>query len=155
MLKQFDQSQLSSWQLELIKKHPLIYTEIDGNNRPNADSDTHCNLRFGFEFDKGWSGLVDEFSRNVSELVVHLRTTIQPDAFIHAYIFKEKYGQLRWQGRDNLTSPFRDLFDAYVDSIEDRSAHICEITGTRGELRSIDGWLITLCNEEYAKRKGK
>lgn len=79
MLTQFDQSTLPAWQMKLIKEYPLIYTEKDNCARANTDSETYCNLRFGFEFDQGWSGLVGEFSRVASELVTHLRTTTQTD----------------------------------------------------------------------------
>ena len=133
---QFSQAGLPDWQLELINQYPLIYLELEESNLPyylksgdnKFDVTDYCNLRQGFEFKQGWAKLADDFSSVVTDLVIHLRATMQPDAYIHASIFKEKFGRLRWQGCTNLTGLFKVLYKAYIDRIADQSTFICEIT---------------------------
>jgi hypothetical protein len=121
---------------------------MDDATAPGAD---YCNLRYGFEFGQGWAKLAEDLGSTASALVEHLRAVVRPDAYIHAFIFKEKFGELRWQGRHNLIEPFKSLFDGFTESLEDRSKYICEVTGKIGELRYFDGWLTTLCDEEFRK----
>ena len=159
-LSQYSQNDLSDWNKVIIEKYPILYTEYDEHNaqyyycKQNAgmfDELDYCNLRNGFEFSQGWMKLVEAFSSVASDLVLHLRATVQPDAYIHASIFKQKFGCLRWQGRDNLKGIFSELFHGYVRHIEERSTSICEYTGERGRLRSIEGFAATLCDDEFVR----
>jgi hypothetical protein len=140
-----------------MDKYPLIYREYDEGLakmlRETAQpySPPYCNLRYGFEFREGWCDLVDEFSETVTSLVLHLRAGIQKDAYVHSYIFKEKFGMLRLSWSDNLIAPFRELYRGYARDIANRSEWICEVTGKLGKLRRIGGRLQTLCDDEYAK----
>ena len=150
---------LAPWQLEIIRKYPSLYLdpnpEVVGfyeRHGYELDREQFCNLRFGFECDKGWAGLIDEFSAVAVAQVEKLRTSgLQPDARISACIFKEKFGTLQWQGSDNLVEPFKTLFRTYCTSIENRSSSVCERTGARARPRCINGWHVTLSDEEYRK----
>lgn len=140
-MKEFNRDNLKDWELKIVEKYPLIYLE--------GAKENETNLRFGFEFNEGWSNLVNEFSKIASDLVLQLRESgIQKDAFIHSCIFKEKFGVLCWQGDDNLIEPFKTLFKSYISIIENRSKYICEISGDIGERRSRGGWIKTLSKEK-------
>jgi hypothetical protein len=134
--------------LDIINKYPSIYINP---NPDNIEISNYCNLRYGFEFKSGWANLVDEFS-STCESIVNALKPIQPDVYIKAFIFKQKFGKLTWQGNHNLKPPFDKLFNTYVSNIEMRSTHICEITGKYGVMRTIHGWMQVLCDEEYQKR---
>lgn len=147
-MKEFSLKNLKDWEVTLIEKYPLIYKE--------GAADGECSLRYGFEFGQGWSELADEFSQVATQLVQHLRSTVQPDAFIHSCIYKSKFARMTWQGDDNLIDePFNSLFSAYIQKIETKSTHVCEVTGNPGTVRNDIGWMTTLCDEEYQKMKNK
>lgn len=154
-IQYFSLDEVTPWGLEIVNKHPLLYLEHD-SEIPYGENP--CNLRCGFEFGVGWAALADEFSQTASELVVVLRESgIQSDAYIHAFIFKEKFGELRWQGNHNLKSPFSRLFSALVHNLQMSSANTCERCGKHGERRDTGGWFRTLCDEhteEYRKSLG-
>jgi hypothetical protein len=73
----------------------------------------------------------------------------QGDARIIPCVVKEKLGGLRWQAVHNLLPPFRELFQAYVFWVEQKSMQVCERSGKHGQLRQISGLLVTLSDEEY------
>lgn len=148
---QFSHSGLPKWQLDLIKKYPLIYLEKDENIK-KFDINATVNLRFGFEFDEGWAKLVDEFSQISSDLVGELRNN-KVDCYIHSAIFKEKYSKLIWQGDALLPYPFDELFYALVDKLESDSGYVCEVCGKYGKCCNNGGWLKTLC-KNHAKKLG-
>jgi hypothetical protein len=96
--------------------------------------------------------LIDDFSAVAVALVSALRSSgLQPDARISACIFKEKFGTLHWQGHNNLTKPFKELFFAYAQGIQRKSGSICEESGAFGKLRDLQGWVKTLSDGEYDK----
>jgi hypothetical protein len=55
---------------------------------------------------------------------------------------KEKMGTLSFY----MTSGTNEMWDL-IQEYEEKSAHICEICGKKGELNERFGWLKTLCNE--------
>jgi hypothetical protein len=136
----------------------LLYREYDENlaeilhKMDIPYSPPYCNLRYGFEFLQGWRDLADEFSDTATKLVQCLRADMQKDAYIHSNVFKEKFGTLRWQGRNNLMEPFRTLFRSYVWDTMNSSQFVCEVTGKPGKLRQREGITQTLCDEEFHKR---
>jgi len=154
----FSHDGLPQWQKNIIFRYPDIYlTPSEANTSHDIEGDdSFCNLRMGFEFDQGWKGLAEAFSGVADQLVKRLRQSrLQPDAFIRAFVFKEKLGTLRWQGTHNLIEPFATLFGSHVDQLPVRSVHICELTGQPGELREIHGMWKTLCNREYKRLLNK
>lgn len=85
---------------------------------------------------KGWKFIVDILTESCDRNNVKIRQV------------KEKFGTLRF-----YTDPHdnRDL-EALIRFGELLSHHICEETGKDGKLRNLNGWLKTLCDEEYEKR---
>ena len=148
---EFTSKDLPEWQVRLIEKFPLLYLEHD--DRIPCPEDSPCNLRFGFEFGEGWVELVEMFSEQASCMVEALREELQPDAYIHSFIFKEKFGSLRWQGEDNLIQPYSDKFRRLVRNVEERSGSICEICGKPGTLRESDYWMRVRCDEHDDGKK--
>jgi hypothetical protein len=59
---------------------------------------------------------------------------------------KEKFGGLRFY----INNGSDEIFDR-IRKAEDDSLDICEKTGNPGSLRNHNGWLVTLCDEEYEK----
>jgi len=151
-------STLEPWEREIVDKYPSIYRtpnprirDFYGDKYEELISNPEfTNLRYGFEFEKGWAKLVDEFSNTVSELVAHLVFyEIQRDAYVRACIYKSKMGTLEWQGDHNLISPYNKLLWSYVNDIERESATICELTGNHGVLcKNSRGWRTTLCRDK-------
>jgi len=106
----------------------------------------------GFEFEQGWEKLADEFSSVADQLVKRLHQSgLQPNAFVRAYVFKEKFGKLQWQGSHNLVEPFKALCNGYAAQLSVKSVHVCELTGQPGALRNIQGMMKTLCDQEYQR----
>lgn len=152
-MKQFSKTNLKPWELALVEKYPLVFTENDDSiSRYNPDKDDYVNLRHGFEHDEGWAKLINELGETATALVTMLRANGHPDACIHGFICKKKFGALRWQGIARLPKPFDDLWRAYELDIERLSEQTCEVTGNPGRLCTKDGWIKTLCEEEANKR---
>jgi hypothetical protein len=157
VLTAFSRRGLPVWQQLLIDAYPSLYLEpnpeIWNTNQPlltMIDPRERCNLRYGFEMRQGWAGLVEDLSRTAVDLVTVLRSSgVQPDARIHGFIFKEKLGQMVWQGHNNLQEPYGRLFRAYCRLVGERSMIVCERCGKPGSLRKIDWLMITLCDREY------
>jgi hypothetical protein len=152
-LRPFTTSNLPKWQLEIINQYPSLYLERDpGTPAIGLDQGSPCHLRYVFECDAGWAALIREVSDVAVSLMRVLRSVgFQGDARIIPCVVKEKLGGLRWQAVHNLLSPFRELFQAYVFSVEQKSTQICERSGKHGQLRQISGRLVTLSEEEYEK----
>jgi len=156
---------LPEWQKKIIRKYPLLYLEPSPKNLNDCECQAEqlpedfCNLRYGFECEAGWAQLLDELSDTGTALIKALRAFgFQCDARIFAFIVKEKFGVLCWQGDDNLLPPFHSLWFGYFLWIRERSSCICERSGKFGELRDIEGWLQTLSQPEYdnaLKRKSE
>ena len=144
----FSKNGLRPWELVLIDKYPLIFTENVDDKRSKyyrAPAENFVSLRSGFEHDVGWAGLVEKIAKTGTELVEHLRSGGHASATISSCICKEKFGVLRWQGDFNLPEPFTTLWYSFVSDIESKSQSTCEITGEYGTLcRSEHGWLKTL-----------
>ena len=159
----FHKHNLKLWGTELVNKYPLIFLEADPRNVPwgvqaGVTEPDYCNLRCGFECSEGWKSHIENIAQRGTEIVCHLRSigVKDEDAYIHSCIVKEKFGQLRWQGNENLPPLFGDLWYCYTSIEESRSLSTCEITGKGGSLRTTKngkpGWNRTLCAEEAIKQ---
>lgn len=82
----------------------------------------------------GWAGLIDVLYAAMPEGVV-------------VSTVKEKFGGLRvyYDGGN-------EQFDRLEEFLESASVHICEQCGKVGQLRSIGGWISTLCWQHYRGR---
>lgn len=128
--KEFDICHLHPEGEEVVHRWPSIYLEpnsivknlIDGGVAEQKDL---CNLRYGFEFPRHWIILADKFGQFASALVEELRESgVQPDAFIKAVIFKEKWNLLCWQGEDNLKQEYKNIMNRYLDFLMEESVHL-------------------------------
>lgn len=158
MKGQFSRGSLR-WGLDIVDKYPDIYITPNPNILAYYNGlplpEDFCNLRYGFEFESGWKKLVLALSQSASNLIRLVRYE-QPDAYIRPIVFKEKFGELRWQGCDNIKDVvIAQLWRDYVSLIESRSLSMCEICGNDGELRSDNGWLKTLCDKHWDERINK
>jgi hypothetical protein len=153
----FSYQGLPSWQIRIIKDYPKIYLEPDprliGDLRDrefNPHAPYYCNLRFGFECKSGWERLISQLSSIADSLCADLRSSgRQPNARITAFIVKQKFGTLRWQGTDNLVEPYRTLFYGFAQTIEKLSENTCEICGKFGRIRNVKGWDSAICDQDF------
>ena len=152
-LRPFTTSNLPKWHLEIIHHYPTLYLKgSPGILASDPQQEDSCHLRYGFECDAGWAGLIREISDVAVSLVRVLRAFgFQGDAQITPCVVKEKLGGLRWQFVHNLLPPFGELFRAYAFWVEQKSNQVCERSGKFGQLRQISGLLVTLSDEEYEK----
>jgi len=150
---------LPAWQVRIIKDYPRIYLEPDPvriedlrtrEHHPHAPF--YCNLRFGFECQAGWQKLITQLSLAADALCVDLRSSgRQPNARVTAFIFKQKFGRLRWQGTNNLIEPYRTLFFGFTEGIEWESERTCELCGKPGRIRTVNGWRTAICDEDLGR----
>jgi hypothetical protein len=96
-----------------------------------------CNF---FDVNNGWFELIKELIEDLITLGWDKQTCQ----------VKEKFGGLRFYINGGSDDIFKRITKAENDSYE-----ICEITGKLGKLRTDLGWYVTLCDEEYEKRKNK
>lgn len=147
-MSQFSKLSLKAWEEEVVNKYPLIFLEQTNNAyaQYNKKTEDFVSLRYGFEHDEGWKGLVTFIGETGTKLVEYLRANGHPDSFIHSCICKEKFGTLRWQGDYNLPAPFDLLWVSFTRGVEQDSASTCELTGKYGFLHRKDQgtWVKTL-----------
>jgi hypothetical protein len=97
-----------------LSPNPMIFN-ADSPASAKIDPNERCNLRFGFECDSGWTGLIEEIAKTATDLTSVLRSSgLQADAWIASSLVREKFGKLNWQGDSNLNEPFRTLFFGYT-----------------------------------------
>jgi hypothetical protein len=113
---------------------------IDGLINGWKIDDTPVKDAYFFDIDEGWYLLV-------KELIVDL---INLNWDKQVCQVKEKFGGLRFYINGGSDDIFKRITKAENDSYE-----ICEVTGKPGKLRTDLGWYVTLCDEEYEKRKNK
>jgi len=101
----------------------------------------------------GWHALiVDTINR-----LVYLCKLFDTDGFEICQI-KEKYGSLRlyldfFPSTDDESKNEMQLkiFRDVIDVAEWRSTQICQISGNYGRLRDVNGWDMTISDDEYSK----
>jgi hypothetical protein len=158
-LNLFHYLELPDWQRKIVKKYPEIYRvpSPHGSNPDQAKkllAKDYCNLRSGFECGPGWQTLIEQLSSVADALVTKLKDSgLQHDAEIKPEVVKQKVGELRWQGRHKLCSPFDALWLAYLNQIGWESTHTCEMSGELGRIRSVEGLVICLSDREYLEFK--
>jgi hypothetical protein len=163
-MTEFSKIGLEEWELELINKYPLVFTEpdleaashyrIDGEHAVGKIDKNYCNLRYGFEHGPGWKNLIEEYATTASALITEIRKFYSPDPkvfYIHSFIWKEKFGVLTIQGNISLPDPYATVWRAFESKIENSSKYICEKTGKPGRLMQRGGWIKVLCAEEAQK----
>lgn len=93
-----------------------------------------------FDINEGWYPLVKELIDDLINLGWDKQTCQ----------VKEKFGGLRFYINAGSDEIYKRITKAENDSYQ-----TCEITGKPGKLRNDIGWYLTLCDEEYEKRKNK
>lgn len=118
---------------------------------PKMYDDVYC----GVYIDEGWYHLIDMLSEiiynhvksnnNARQYYIEKQYGQIPDEVEYPKVaqIKEKYGMLRFYA-DNTDK----YMDGVIDMAEKMSCHICEVCGTKGELRTT-GWWKTLCGKHY------
>jgi hypothetical protein len=160
MISLFSRTGYPLWMQLVVSRFPKIFLTPNPNIFDNPVPEVaaispkdRVNLRYGLECKEGYAGLIEEIAATATELVNVLHDSgIQPCAWIHSRIVKQKMGRLVWSGDQDLMEPFGTLFRGYVASVCAKSTSVCEVCGRYGKLREINGWLETLCDEEYARR---
>jgi len=110
---------------------PLLYRDRNGDARKTC-------MAFGFEVGSGWFDIIWELSLKLENFLKH-----NPDfSECRAFQVKEKFGTLRFY----LEGPYSDLMEAYIRDAEIKSAHVCETCGQAGELQTVRGWIVTICD---------
>jgi hypothetical protein len=97
---------------------------------------------FGIECNIGWNKLLYELCSKIKKLDKRKRFRFTQ--------IKEKFGLIRIYS-DNCT----EKIDKLIQDCEEKSSQICEVCGTKGEVRNIHNWLSTLCDEHYQERLKK
>lgn len=123
---------------ELMDKYPLLY-------RQRNDSCMHTAMCWGICCGIGWYDLIDEMSETLEEEIKKLSPEMQ-EACCASQV-KEKWGGLRVY----LTNGTDRMYDI-IEEAEFKSASICELCGSYGELRR-GGWITCMCDRCYLKSK--
>lgn len=96
----------------------------------------------------GWLRIVSDLDHDLAAL--------DPDYTVSQV--KEKFGGLRYY----IGPAHEDIFDAMharISLAERQAAVTCETCGATGESRNSSGWLVTMCDADYAayleKRKDR
>ncbi|NCB25765.1 MAG: hypothetical protein EOM62_09880 [Bacteroidia bacterium] len=121
---------------KLCEKFPELYN----GQLLGMKQDLMC---FDFECDDGWFEILHRLSREIME---HCRETGEPVPL--AMQEKEKFGELRF-----YVGPTSVEIIHIIEHYTKESRSVCEMTGKPGKIRTINGWLKTLCEEEYEKVK--
>ena len=91
------------------------------------------NRNFYKAFNEGWNKLFEELLAELEPYNVEIGEA------------KEKYGTLTVYA---YSKTHQKEVRAILDKYEDKSEHICELCGDKGEMRTIYGdWLKVLCGE--------
>lgn len=90
---------------------------------------------------KGWAAIIHELHVKLKKFDVDI---IQ---------IKEKWGVLRvifhFEGNDQDRERIREI----IQEAEDKSSVTCELCGKKAELRKLDGWLRTNCDDCISQGK--
>ena len=114
----------------LLKKYPKLYAQYYWTPQQTC-------MCWGFPGD-GWKTLIDNLSRRITKL--------DPDGTLQAEQVKEKFGGLRfYYGGKVRTKEIAEQIRHLVDEAEEKSFHLCEECGHKGEIRNDIGWYRTLC----------
>lgn len=122
---------------KLFEKYPKIFA---GKSLPITDG----LMSFGFEHGDGWYWLIDT-------LCDHIQRYINNNGHLHieqvvAVQVKEKFGTLCFY-YDGGNEYIRGI----VSHAEFLSGRICEMCGSTNDIGTTQGWLTTLCYEDWSK----
>ena len=120
---------------KLYNKYPEIFTQHDW------DMSRTC-LCWGLP-GKGWYNIIDDLCQKITD---HCKETKQElPQFVQV---KEKFGLLRIY-TDGSDDHIYDL----IHEAEEASAQVCERCGSKENVTSEGGWILTLCKECREKKE--
>jgi hypothetical protein len=101
---------------------------------------------FPFECDTGWNENIYNCLKEIAK--------IDKDKYVKIIQIKEKFGWLRiYHEFDDMDSEqknsikIHDKINKIVNKYEEKTLHICEVDGDRGNLHRKGYWYKTLCKE--------
>ena len=103
-------------------------------------------MAFGFEVGNGWKPLVIELLDKIQKIVDENLEYSE----LRVLQVKSKYASLRVY----LNYYFEEI-EKLIDEYEEKSAHICEVCGKKGEERNINNWYTVLCAKHYKEQLDK
>ncbi len=126
---------------------------------------------FGLDIGDGWYQLIKDMCEEIAAAYEAEGAAV--DLVVDQV--KEKFGTLRFYyhhegqnvaihafdclsgglslGIRPVSSDLHQKVAQIIDNYEEKSAHICEVCGEPGSLRTDLEWVLTLCNEHYRFRK--
>ena len=123
---------------KLIKKYRWMFDIEDKDRRLPF-------TLFGFECGDGWYKLLAELCRKIDE---HAKKNPDIKKDFRVLQVKEKFGTLRF-----YATVGDKKIDEWIEEAEETSGRICEVCGAVGEMRTIGGWYMTLCDKCMEKRE--
>lgn len=113
---------------------------------PRLYADRHKSMQescfhFGFECGTGWFQLIWDLSVRLEQMIEGLGPFSPDEVAPRASQVKEKFGTLRFYMTHST-----DEMEAAIDEAERLSEVTCEDCGQSGHLRTLGGWLSTLCD---------
>jgi hypothetical protein len=96
---------------------------------------------------QGWHQLIKDLETELNTI----------DSNFELLQVKEKFGGLRYYAELSAGGSIVDsqLFHEHVHQAEERSFHHCEVCGEAGIVRSVKGWLKTLCEKHLEEREAR
>lgn len=103
-------------------------------------------MAFGIQISDGWFQLLYDLSTQINNEINKL-SELDRNKYYFVQI-KEKFASLRIY----MSGTTKNI-DNLITAAEEKSQTICEFCGESGKLRDDLGWILTLCENDYLKRK--
>lgn len=120
---------------KLVEKYPLIFA-----NRHKDD--TESAMFYGFEHGDGWYWLIDTLCDHIQKYITNNKH-LNVEQVVASQV-KEKFGTLCFY-YDGGNEYIRGI----VSHAEFLSGRICEMCGSTNDIGTTQGWLTTLCYEDW------
>jgi hypothetical protein len=122
-------------QEDFFEKYPQLFR---GKDLPM----TQTAMNWGIECGSGWYDILDELCGKIQ---AHYEENGYDDVMFSQ--IKEKYSTLRI-----YVNYGSDVIYAYIDEAVEKSAHTCELCGSkRGCIRDDHGWVMVRCKKCWTK----
>jgi len=106
-------------------------------------------MAFGFDCEKGWYPIIEEAFNKMEKVIEKMPKKERKHFQKHFEIFqvKQKLGGLRI-----YVNIYTDEIIEIINDAEIKAEKTCEVCGKPGELREVNHWYFTNCDEHYNKR---
>jgi len=106
-------------------------------------------MAFGFDCEKGWYPIIEEAFNKMEKVIEKMPKKERKHFQKHFEIFqvKQKLGGLRI-----YVNIYTDEIREIIREAEKKALKTCELCGKPGELREVNHWYFTNCDEHYNKR---